>query len=115
MGSLHIIKQWLAWKIGCGKQVIIGKDPFIGDNASYKLSTSLIQHLNSRYIYTLAQAALPDIPGSTQRWIDANQLGLSGDLATEWNNYILNLKSSGITLNNSNDKIVWSWNRAMEQ
>jgi hypothetical protein len=79
----------------------------------YKLSTSLIQHLNNRHIYTLAQAALPDVPGFTQRWIDANQLGLSGDLATEWNNFLLILKSSGITLNNTNDKIVWSWNKAM--
>jgi len=33
-------------------------------------------------------------------------------MSTEWNDYILNLKSSGIILNNSNDKIVWSCNRA---
>jgi hypothetical protein len=37
MCSFHIIKQWLAWQIGSGNQVIIGKDPFIGDNSSYKL------------------------------------------------------------------------------
>jgi hypothetical protein len=29
------------------------------------------------------------------------------------NSYITNLKSSGVTLNNTNDKIVWSWNKAI--
>jgi hypothetical protein len=37
MSSMHIIKRWLAWKIGYGKKVIIEKGPFIGDNASFKL------------------------------------------------------------------------------
>ena len=29
------------------------------------------------------------------------------------NSYITNLKSNGVTLNNTNDKIVWSWNKAI--
>jgi hypothetical protein len=38
MNSMPIIKRWLAWLIGCGKQVILGLDPFIGGNASFRLS-----------------------------------------------------------------------------
>jgi hypothetical protein len=38
---------------------------------------------------------------------------LTGDLATEWRNFLTLLKSSGISLNNSKDKIVWSWNKAV--
>jgi hypothetical protein len=30
----------------------------------------------------------------------------------EWNDYVTMLRSSGIKLNNTSDKIVWSWNRA---
>jgi len=103
----------LAWQIGCVNQVIIGKDPFIGDNSSYKLSTSLTQHLNNRCIYTIAQMTLPNTLRSSQSWIDANQLGLSGEFTVEWNSYITNLKRNGVTLNNTNEKIVWSWNKAI--
>jgi hypothetical protein len=113
MDSMHIIKRWLAWLIGCGKQVILGMDPFIGGNASYRLSSPLIQHLNNLHIFSLAQAALPFDVGTNQGWLEANHLGLSRELATKWSNFLLVLRSSGISLNNSKDKIVWSWNMAM--
>jgi len=57
MASLHVIKRWLSWQIGCGKQVILGCDSFIGDNDSFKFSGSLIQNLNNKKIYSLAQVA----------------------------------------------------------
>jgi hypothetical protein len=82
MGSLPIIKRWLAWSIGCGKQIMIGLDPFIGCNASFRLSDSLIQHLNNLHIFSLAQATLPNAPGTQQSWLEADHLGLSGEMAT---------------------------------
>jgi hypothetical protein len=30
----------------------------------------------------------------------------------EWENFVTILKSSGIHLKNTNDKIVWTWNRS---
>jgi hypothetical protein len=66
MSSFHIIKQWLAWQIGSGKQVIIGKDPFIGDNSSYKLSVPLIHFLNNKGIYSIAQATDPNTLNNSQ-------------------------------------------------
>jgi hypothetical protein len=82
MFSFPIIKRWLAWSIGSGNRVILGYDPFIGCNSSYKLSGPLIQHLNSLNIYSLAQAALPNDSGTNQRWYEANQLGLTGEMKT---------------------------------
>jgi hypothetical protein len=113
MASLHIIKQWLAWLIGCGKQIILGMDPFIGDNYSFRLSGPLIQHLNNQHIYSLAQVASTNDAGNNQSWIESIHLGLIGELATKWSNFLLLLKSSGISLNNTKDKIVWSWNKEM--
>jgi hypothetical protein len=112
MNSLPLIKRWLAWSIGCGKQVILGLDPFIGGNTSFSLSGPLIHHLNNVHIFSLAQAAIPNGVGTNQCWLEANHLGLSGEMATEWNNFLIMLRSSGISLNNSRDKLVWSWNRA---
>jgi hypothetical protein len=102
----------LAWQIGSEKQVIIGKDPFIGDNSSYKLSAPLIHILNIKGIYSISQVAITNTLSNSQNWINANQLGLTGNLSNEWNNFITMLKSNGVSLNNSNDKIVWSWNKA---
>jgi hypothetical protein len=99
--SLPIIKQWLAWKIGSGNQVIIGKDPFIGDSTYYKLSPPLIHFLNTHWIFSIAQATLSFTPNSTTIWKSASQLGLTGPLSEEWNNYITLLQSNGITLQNS--------------
>jgi hypothetical protein len=113
MSSFHIIKQWLAWQIGNEKQVILGKDPFIGDNSSFNLSETLIQLLNKKGIYSIAQAVDPNTLDNSQYWLNTNQLSLSRELSIEWNNYIAVLKSNGLSLNQSNDKLVWSWNRAV--
>jgi hypothetical protein len=60
MISFHIIKQWLAWQIGSGKQVIIGNDPFIRDTYSYKLYAPLIHFLNNKGIFSIAQGVAPN-------------------------------------------------------
>jgi hypothetical protein len=82
MDSMPIIKQWMAWLIGCYKQVILGLDPFIGGNASFRLSGPLIQHLNNLHIFSLAQLAFPYDVGTKQGWLEANHLGLSREMAT---------------------------------
>jgi hypothetical protein len=43
----------------------------------------------------------------------SQQLGLTDGLKTEWENFVTILKSSGINLKNTNDKIIWSWNRSI--
>jgi hypothetical protein len=51
--------------------------------------------------------------GNNQSWLEAIHLSLMGERATEWSNFLLVLKSNGISLNHSKDKIAWSWNKAM--
>jgi hypothetical protein len=36
------------------------------------------------------------------------------ELSIEWDTYIAGLKSSKITLNQTNDQFMWSWNRAVK-
>jgi hypothetical protein len=112
MYSFPIIKRWLAWEIGSGNRVVLGRNPFIGCNSNYKLSTPLIQVLNSSNIYTIAQASVPDVSGTFQNWLKSNQIGFSDEHKTKWDNFVSILNSSDILLKNSNDKLVWSWNRS---
>ena len=107
MYSFPIIKRWLTWEIGSGNHVVLGRDPFIGRNSNYKLSTPLIQVLNSSNIYTIAQSYVPDVSGTFQSWLKSNQIGFSDEHKT----FVSILNSSDILLKNSNDKLVWSRNK----
>ena len=108
--SLPIINQWLAWQIQSGNQVVIGKDPFTCDSTYYKLSDPLIYSLNTQSIFSIAQATLPITPDSPTIWKSSSYIGLMGPMLEEWNNYITLLQSNGISLQNTKDKLVWSWN-----
>jgi len=72
----------------------------------------LIQFLNNKGIYSITQTVDPNNLNTSQYWLNSYQLNLTGDLSNEWNNYITVLKNIGVSLNQSNDKLVWSWNRA---
>jgi hypothetical protein len=52
--SVPFLKKWLAWSIGTGIRVLVGLDPFVGSGPSFKLSTSLISHLHTFTIFSLA-------------------------------------------------------------
>jgi len=109
--SLPLIKQWLAWHIGSGNQVVIGKDPFIGDSTYYKLSDPLIYSLNTHNIFSIAQATFPITPNSPTIWKIVIYIGLTRPMLDEWKKFITLLQSNGISLQNTKDKLVWSWNR----
>jgi ribonuclease HI len=113
MTTMPIILRWTAWTVGCGKQISLGMDAFVGGNDRCFLSHPLISHLHNLNIFSLAQAALPNNSTSSTVWIDSKQLNLSGELALEWDNFILAIRSNGIYLKDSCDKLVWSWNRAL--
>jgi hypothetical protein len=48
--SLSIITEWLAWKPGNGKDIMIGVDPLIGAQNYYKLSINLVLALKAQGI-----------------------------------------------------------------
>jgi hypothetical protein len=43
MESYPMIGNWLCWKIGNGKNVRVGEDPWIGLGEGYKLSEALVE------------------------------------------------------------------------
>jgi hypothetical protein len=85
--SLPILLHWLAWCPGTGELIRIGKDQILGMGDKAMLSDELIAFLNQQGIYFLSQAsrdARQDAMGQT--WIKSAELGIEGDLATEWKN-----------------------------
>jgi hypothetical protein len=60
--------------------------------------------------FSIAQVALSTTNNNSTIWKSVNQLGLIRTLSDEWNSYITILKSSGISLINTKDNLVWSWN-----
>jgi hypothetical protein len=45
-------------------------------------------------------------------WLTHSDLGLEGDMASEWDSYILMLICNGVSLSNEADTISWTWNKA---
>jgi len=108
-------KKWLAWSIDIGTKVLIGLDPFVGNNPSFKLSTRLIQHLHSLKVYTLAHinhTSPYNVLGSRD-WLAPCDLDLEGGMETKCESYILMLRCSGVSLRNEEDIIAWPWNHSL--
>lgn len=53
--SIDYAKQWIKWKIGNGAELLVGVDPFIRDEGSYRLPQDLITELHSRRLMVLSQ------------------------------------------------------------
>eukprot|EP00253_Pinus_taeda_P017324 PITA_17324 len=50
--GFSVIEQGPAWKVGDGRNVKIGRDPWVGCNESFALSPSLLRHLDGRGGYS---------------------------------------------------------------
>jgi hypothetical protein len=48
----------------------------------------------------------------SQNWLSSEDLNLQGELAMEWNAFLLVLRCSGVTLNREEDSLVWTWNQS---
>ena len=88
----------------------MGRDPILGMAGSFRLSEPLLSHLLNRRIYFLAQAASDSEEDSFTGWADAQDLNLTGTLATEWNDYIYKIRNTGLSLNHCKDSLFWSKN-----
>jgi len=100
--SFKVIEQGLAWKIGNGNNVKIGKDPWVGCNENYALPTGLVHHLENKGILFLSQ--VDKLGYSTiwgQAWKNEEDLELEQRWRNEWRTYIHELSRSNVRLNNS--------------
>jgi hypothetical protein len=100
--------HWLAWKLGAGDSIITGKDETLGMGKVSFLFVEFIIHLNSNHVYFLFQASQALVQGSIySNWLNNIDLGLEGDLASEWDCYRLSLIRVGITLTDRHDELRW--------
>eukprot|EP00253_Pinus_taeda_P008825 PITA_08825 len=109
VAGFSIIEQGLAWKVGDGQNVRIGRDPWVGCNDLYALSQGLLDQLDNRGIYTLNQ--VEKVGQSTiwgQAWLSAEDLGLHIRWHPEWSQYISELHRSHVRLKNDQDNLIWA-------
>eukprot|EP00253_Pinus_taeda_P012859 PITA_12859 len=109
MEAFKVIEQGLAWNIGNGENLRVGKDPWVGCNEKYAFSPGLINHLESKGILFLSQVdkvGLSTIWG--QAWKTGEELDLRPLSWNEWKDYTQELSRSNVRLKGRQDQFVWA-------
>ena len=106
--SFHLIEDNLAWDVGNGESVLIGKDPWLGSTNQHLLPDDIIEDLRHRGISTLNHLAdpRPDAPWA-QSWRMANSLGLGARGTAFVEIYLRELIRAHIILTDQEDSLVW--------
>eukprot|EP00253_Pinus_taeda_P030772 PITA_30772 len=113
--AFSVIEQGLAWKVGDGRHVRIGRDPWVGCNENFALSPGLLRHLDSKGFFTLNQ--VEKVGHSTiwgQAWKNAEDLGLKIRWHNEWASYIKELHHSNVRLKSDQDVLMWAQGKTGE-
>eukprot|EP00253_Pinus_taeda_P024113 PITA_24113 len=111
--AFTVIEKGIAWKVGDGKNVRIGRDPWVGCNQSYALSPGILRHLDHKGIYTLNQ--VEKVGFSTlwgQAWKSAVELGLDFRWHHEWSSFIEELHRSNVRINLEPDVLLWAYSKS---
>eukprot|EP00253_Pinus_taeda_P002170 PITA_02170 len=109
LDAFKIIERGLAWKVGNGECVRIGKDPWVGCNEHYVLSPGLLEQLDSKGIKMLQQIENPGLSSIwAQGWKLAEHLDLDVLWRDEWNVFIQELNRSNVRLKDAPDSLVWA-------
>eukprot|EP00253_Pinus_taeda_P002838 PITA_02838 len=106
--AFTVIEQGLAWKVGDGRHVRIGRDPWVGCNENFALSAGLLRHLDSKGFFTLNQ--VEKVGHSTiwgQAWKSAEDLRLNIRWHNEWASFINELHRSNVRLKSDHDVLKW--------
>lgn len=98
------------WNIGRVDRVHLGKDPWVGSIDNYRLSLEVLNWLHERGFTKFVDGVQRSPNCWLRNWITAKELDLQGELAEEWNNYILFLSHNVIYLFDTDDELVWTWN-----
>eukprot|EP00253_Pinus_taeda_P008879 PITA_08879 len=113
--AFSVIEQGLAWKVGDGRQIRIGRDPWVGCNEAFALSPGLLRHLDTKGISTLNQ--VERIRQSTiwgQAWKDDEALGLNARWKNEWEGFIKELQRSNVRIKDEPDCLMWAQSKSGE-
>ena len=106
--SFRLIEDNLAWDVGNGESVLIGRDPWLGSTQQHLLPNDIIVELGHRGITTLNQLADPR-PAEpwVQCWRRENSLGLRDRETVFVETYIRELVRAHIILSDQVDLLVW--------
>eukprot|EP00253_Pinus_taeda_P035564 PITA_35564 len=113
--AFTVIEQGLAWKVGDGSYIRVGRDPWVGCSEVYALSPGLLRHLDSKGIVTLNQVekvGLSNVWG--QAWKNDVDLGLNVRWKNEWASFIQELHRSHVRLKEGTDKLIWALGKSGE-
>jgi hypothetical protein len=58
---IGLVGKWLAWKVGKGKNIKIGKDTWVECSMNYRLSTLLINTLHNKGIFNIEYAMVSSL------------------------------------------------------
>eukprot|EP00253_Pinus_taeda_P008065 PITA_08065 len=107
--SFKIIEKGLAWQVGNGENLRIGRDPWVGCNDFFALSPGLLAHLNTKGIHRLSQIENMDLYSIWgQEWKSVEDLGIDLNWSIEWQSYTHELKRSNIRIKDHPDSLVWA-------
>jgi hypothetical protein len=96
---LTIILKWISWRLGTGSLIIVGRDRILGLGENSILLNETINHLNQSQILVLADVVRAEFSTTTsERWKSSSDLGLTGLLSNDWNDYTRNLNGVGVAL-----------------
>jgi len=106
---LYLVLHWLAWSPGSGHSIILGKEVIMGMEKDSILSADLVVSLNERNVHYLYQATRDLRPGMIcSILLDSVELGLEGDLATEWEKFRRDMIGSRVQLLDRPDELNWT-------
>jgi hypothetical protein len=106
MNALPLLLHWLAWKLGAGSSILVGKDEILGLGKRSFLSPEMIIFLNINHVHFLYQARKASVQGTIcSNWLNNRDLGLVGDLVVEWELYRKILIESDISHTSCQDEL----------
>jgi hypothetical protein len=106
--SLHLVLHLLAWSLGSGHSIILGKDVIMGMGKYSILSEDMVVSLNQRNVHFLYKSSQDLRPGTIcSIWLDTVDLRLEGDLTTKWERFRRDLIGSGVQLLDRPDELKW--------
>jgi hypothetical protein len=92
-----------------GTDILIARDKILGLEEQSILSSNLRSQLFSSNFLCLAQvrSSIFILP-LLDNWLGSGELNLSGQNATDWDSFMVSLRSTNISLNDEPDSLLWA-------
>lgn len=102
----------LSWRVGNGKDILVGIDPILGLDDTYTLSNEVIYTIHRFEFATLSKIKRTHKRENQSYWLNALEMGFQDETAMEWDRYINKLNAVGCRLTKEKYKLIWINNSA---